>query len=108
MDGAIEKFLIIDEEMPTYKTKSDRVRVRKSLVGKIHGAHDSSTGIIDIAMVGSLCKKGEFHERLAEYGCCILDECHHAASDTIIKVLSEVRAKYVYGVTATPKRGDGL
>ncbi|MCR5248384.1 MAG: DEAD/DEAH box helicase family protein [Paludibacteraceae bacterium] len=105
---AIEKFLNIEEEMPTYKTKTGRVRVRKSLVGKIHGAHDSSTGIIDIAMVGSLCKKGEFHERLAEYGCCILDECHHAASDTIIKVLSEVRAKYVYGVTATPKRGDGL
>ncbi len=105
---ALNRFLVIDEEMPTYQTKTGRMRIRKSLVGKIHGAHDSSTGIIDIAMVGSLCKKGEFHDRLAEYGCCILDECHHAASDTIIKVLGEVRAKYVYGVTATPKRGDGL
>lgn len=36
------------------------------------------------------------------------DECHHAASDTISNVLKEVKAKYVYGVTATPKRGDGL
>lgn len=35
------------------------------------------------------------------------DECHHAASDTISNVLKEVKAKYVYGVTATPKRGDG-
>lgn len=35
-------------------------------------------------------------------------ECHHAASDTISNVLKEVKAKYVYGVTATPKRGDGL
>lgn len=38
----------------------------------------------------------------------IVDECHHAASDTISNVLKEVKAKYVYGVTATPKRGDGL
>ena len=38
----------------------------------------------------------------------IVDECHHAASDTFKKVLKEVKAKYVYGVTATPKRSDGL
>ena len=36
------------------------------------------------------------------------DECHHAASDTISNVLQEVKARYVYGVTATPNRGDGL
>ena len=36
------------------------------------------------------------------------DECHHAASDTIVDVLQEVNAKYVYGVTATPLRSDGL
>ena len=35
-------------------------------------------------------------------------ECHHAASDTIVDVLQEVNSKYVYGVTATPFRGDGL
>lgn len=62
---------------------------------------------IDITMVGSLRKKGELLERLTGYGCCILDESHHAASDTIIKVLGEAGAKYVYGVTVTPKRGDG-
>ncbi len=37
----------------------------------------------------------------------IFDECHHAASDSAIEVLQEINAKYVYGVTATPKRGDG-
>lgn len=36
------------------------------------------------------------------------DECHHAASDTISAILQEVKSKYVYGVTATPARGDGL
>ncbi len=65
------------------------------------------TGIIDIAMAGSLCKKGEFHKLLNEYGLVLIDECHHSASETIANVLKEVKAKYVYGVTATPKRGDG-
>lgn len=106
--NAINNFLCIDEDLPEYKTASGRVKTRKSLVGKLQGAHDSTTGIIDIAMVGSVCKKGKYHERLKEYGMVILDECHHAASDTIVDVLNEVSAKYVYGVTATPFRGDGL
>lgn len=107
-EGALEKFLIIDEEPPEYETPTGRKKRRKSVIGKLQGAHDSTTGIIDIAMVGSLCKKGEYHKRLKDYGLVILDECHHAASDTIVDVLQEVNAKYVYGVTATPLRSDGL
>ena len=100
--------MIIDEEPPEYETPTGRKKRRKSVIGKLQGAHDSTTGIIDIAMVGSLCKKGEYHKRLKDYGLVILDECHHAASDTIVDVLQEVNAKYVYGVTATPLRSDGL
>lgn len=107
-ESALEKFLIIDEELPEYKTSSGRIKKRKSVIGKLQGAHDSTTGIIDIAMVGSVCKKGEYHKRLKDYGLIILDECHHAASDTIVDILQQVNAKYVYGVTATPCRGDGL
>ena len=105
---ALNKFLIIDEELPQYKTKTGRLRTRKSLIGTLQGVHDSMTGIVDIAMVGSLCKKGEFHNLLNDYGLVIIDECHHSASETIANVLKEVKARYVYGVTATPKRGDGL
>lgn len=105
---ALQDFLDIQEELPEYRTPSGRIRKRKSVIGKIHGAHDSSTGIIDIAMVGSLCKKGEFHPRLQEYGLCLMDECHHAAASTVMEILQEVKAKYVYGVTATPMRSDGL
>lgn len=106
--NALEKFLDINEELPEYKTKTGRVKIRKSLIGKLQGAHDSMTGIVDIAMAGSLCKKGEWHPMLKQYGMIIVDECHHAASETIANVLKEVKARYVYGVTATPKRADGL
>lgn len=49
---ALGKFLNINEELPTYETKTGRVRKRKSLIGTLQGAHDSMTGIIDIAMAG--------------------------------------------------------
>lgn len=105
---ALHGFLDIQEDLPEYRTPSGRIRKRKSVIGRIQGVHDSSTGIIDIAMVGSLCKKGEFHAKLQEYGMVVMDECHHAASATAEKILREVKAKYVYGVTATPMRSDGL
>ncbi len=103
----LQEFLIIDEELPKYKTKSGQTRTRKKLIGNLQGAHDTLTGITDVAMIRSLKKKGEFHPMLKEYGQVIMDECHHAASDSAIEVLQAVQAKYVHGVTATPKRGDG-
>lgn len=103
----LDEFLIIDEEFPEYKTKSGRTKKRKSLIGCLQGAHDSLTGIVDVAMIRSLKKKDGFHPMLKEYGQIYFDECHHAASDSSIEVLQELNAKYVYGVTATPKRGDG-
>lgn len=106
--NALEHFLEFHEELPEYETKSGRKKRRKSVIGVIHGPKDTSTGIVDIAMAGSLCKKGEFHPRLREYGMVLVDECHHSASDTMRSVLQEVHARYVYGVTATPFRGDGL
>ena len=105
---ALTKFLHIDEELPEYETPTGRKKRRKSIIGKLQGAHDSTTGIIDIAMVGSICRNGEYHRRLKEYGLILVDECHHAASDTIVDILQEANTKYVYGVTATPFRGDGL
>jgi superfamily II DNA or RNA helicase len=107
-EEALNSFLKIEEETPEYQTKTGRIRRRKSIIGKLQGAHDSMTGIIDIAMVGSLCKKGEFHEKLNDYGMVLVDECHHAASNTMANILNQVNARYVYGVTATPMRGDGL
>ena len=84
---ALEKFLHIDEELPEYEMPTGRKKKRKSVIGKLQGVHDSTTGIIDLAMVGSLCKNGEYHRRLKEYGLLLVDECHHAASDTIVDIL---------------------
>ena len=104
----LNRFLEIDEELPTYQTKTGRVKTRSSRIGMLQGPKNTTTGIIDIAMVGSVFGKHGFQQKLQNYGMIIIDECHHAASETMQKVLREVKAKYVYGVTATPVREDGL
>ncbi len=101
------EFLNINEELPEYKTRTGQTRKRKSLIGNLQGTHDTLTGIVDVAMIRSLKKKDGFHPMLKEYAQVYFDECHHAASDSAIEVLQAINAKYVYGVTATPKRGDG-
>ena len=104
----LNRFLIIDEEPPEYQTKTGRIKKRTSVIGTLKGGRDTMTGIIDIAMIGSLYKKGAFHERINTYGMVIMDECHHAASSTAQEVLKKVNARYVYGVSATPIRSDSL
>lgn len=102
-----EKFLDIDEELPEYKTATGRIKKRKSVIGRMYAGHNSVTGIIDVVMISSLGKKGEINQLVKDYGLVIMDECHHGASQTAEEVLNEVNAKYVYGLTATPKRDDG-
>jgi len=42
---SLEKFLDIDEELPEYKTKTGRTRVRKELIGKLQGAHEKKQNL---------------------------------------------------------------
>ena len=104
----LNHFLVIDEEPPVYTTKTGRIKKRNSVIGVLHGGKNSLTGIVDVAMVGSVYSKGKFNELLNTYGMVIMDECHHAASNTAVEVLQKVNARYVYGVSATIKRDDNL
>ena len=104
----LNRFLDIDEEPPTYHTKTGRVKKRKDVIGAYRAGTDKTTGIVDVAMVGSVYRKGEIFPEIDRYGLVIMDECHHAASAQAQQVLRRVKAKYVYGVSATPVRSDKL
>ena len=77
--------------------------------GTIAAGKDKSTGIIDIAIVNSLTEKGtdELRPRSYKYGMVIVDECHHVSAFTTENLINSFKAKYVYGLTATPVRRDG-
>ncbi|MBT2729479.1 DEAD/DEAH box helicase [Bacillus sp. ISL-75] len=77
-------------------------------IGQIGGGKKIITGQIDVATIQSLNSKGELKSFITQYGQIIVDECHHISAYSFEKVLKKVRAKYVYGLTATPIRKDGL
>ena len=102
----LERFLTINEELPTYTTPKGRIKQRDSVIGTFSSQKRAATGIIDIAMIGSLGKEDDINPMVRNYGMIIVDECHHAAAATFENVLRASAAKYVYGMSATVKRGD--
>ena len=103
----LNKFLSINEPLPTYTTPKGRVKHRDSVIGSFSSQKDTLTGIIDVVMISSLGRNEDINPIVRNYGMVIIDECHHSAAYTHENVLRAVTAKYVYGMTATAKRMDG-
>ena len=78
-------------------------------IGVIGGGKKKPSGEIDIATYQSMLdrKTNAVDPRLFDYGQIIVDECHHIAAPRYEALLSEGRAKYLVGITATPHRQDG-
>lgn len=76
-------------------------------IGQIGGGKDKRTGLIDVGIIQSLSRKGVVKDLIADYGQVFVDECHHLSAFSFEQVLKQAKAKYVYGLTATPVRKDG-
>lgn len=76
-------------------------------IGQIGAGKTKRTGKIDVAVIQSLHRDQEVKDFVAEYGHVLVDECHHLSAVTFEKVMRQVKAKYVIGLTATPTRKDG-
>ncbi len=76
-------------------------------VGQVGGGKRKPNGHLDVAMIQSLVRRDEVDDIVTGYGQVIVDECHHVSAVSFERVLREVRAKYVVGLTATPLRRDG-
>lgn len=65
--------------------------------------------IITIAMIPTLVRHIEELAQLKDYfGLVILDEAHHCPASTFLKVISVLNPYFLYGLTATAYRRDGL
>ncbi len=73
----------------------------------IYGASTNSlSSYVDIAMIQTVSIR--MPDFIRDYGMVIVDECHHLAADTFVKVMHAVRPKYIYGLSATVERKDRL
>lgn len=77
-------------------------------IGQIGGGKNKITGRVDVATIQSLNYGGNLKAFITQYGQIIVDECHIISARTFENVLKQIRTKYVLGLTATPKRKDGL
>lgn len=87
-DQAVEQLSTIGKVCPYYKTK--RIRGEPIVVTTVQSLYNGVPPEIEDA------------------GVVILDEAHHAPARTFVEVLSQLKARYKFGLTATPKRSDGL
>lgn len=106
--NSLEQFLEIRETLPEQPKKRGRKR-KLRLIGQIGSGKNTRSGIVDIAIMQSLFggKEKDVKPFVAEYGMVIADECHHVAAFTFESILRTVKAKHVYGLSATPARKDG-
>ncbi len=102
----LEQFLAVDEVLPPQPKRRGRQRKRE-IIGCYGANKDTRSGMIDIAMLQSMGNADEIRPWIHDYGMVIVDECHHVPAVSFEQVLKAVSAKFVYGLTATPKRQDG-
>jgi len=76
-------------------------------IGRIGGGRSRPTGLLDVAIIQSLVKKGVVDDRVADYGQIIIDECHHLSAHSFERVARQAKARFVIGLSATVTRKDG-
>lgn len=102
----LEEYLSTDFQ-PEEHHKGRGRRKKFQQFGALSSTENSLNGKIDIALLQSCMNDNEVKPFVRNYGMVIVDECHHAPAVNFERVLREVNASYVYGLTATPIRKDG-
>lgn len=103
----LESFL--DFSIAEPESQKRRGRKKKfQKYGALSATENSLNGKIDIALIQScIDEEAGVKPFVKDYGMVIVDECHHISAVNYEQVLRGVNARYVYGLTATPKRKDG-
>jgi len=76
-------------------------------IGQIGGGRKKPTGILDVAIIQSLVRKGVVNDLVGQYGHLVVDECHHLSAQSFEQVARRAKAKYITGLSATVTRKDG-
>ena len=73
----------------------------------IGGGKRKPTGVVDVAVIQSLVRRGEVDDLVAGYGHLVVDECHHLSAASFELVARRAKARFVLGLSATVARKDG-
>ncbi len=76
-------------------------------IGRIGAGRKKPTGVVDVAIIQSLVRKGEVDDQVGKYGHLIIDECHHLSAQSFEQVARRFKGRFVTGLSATVTRKDG-
>ena len=86
---------------------SQFLNIPEKSIGRLGGGRRKLRGHIDVALIQSLVRKDVVDDQIADYGHIIIDECHHLSAQSFERAISQAKAKYVLGLSATVQRKDG-
>lgn len=82
-------------------------------VGTIQGNKDDHAAQIVVASTATLARTDRLARISSDFSTIVVDEAHHSAATSYLRILDHLGAfgdngPLVFGVTATPTRGDGI
>ena len=105
-----KRVLILAHRDELLKQAADKLRAVTGMEAGYERAGESAMGCmwpVTVGSVQSLCRPARLERYPGDYyGTLIVDEAHHALSDSYQRVLGHFPEANVLGVTATPDRGD--
>jgi superfamily II DNA or RNA helicase len=79
----------------------------RGAIGVVHGGKRKPSGVVDVALMQSLNRKGTVSDLVADYGHLVVDECHHLSAVGFEAIARAAKARFVLGLSATVTRKDG-
>ena len=76
-------------------------------LGNLGGGRKKLSGVIDVALMQSLVRKGVVHDCVGSYGHLVVDECHHLPAKSFELLARRAKARYLTGLSASITRKDG-
>lgn len=104
----LKSFLEISSAPVVEKFTATGRKRKKDVIGKYCGTKHNRSGIVDVATTQSFKGTKKDQEILDNYGMVIFDEVHHLPAFSYDSVFKNIRSRYIYGLSATPYRRDGL
>jgi superfamily II DNA or RNA helicase len=97
-----------DAKLPVGGNKEDLVKRLKDAGVDISPKKETVTYDCTICMLQTVVQRTLPDSTFKSYGFTIFDECHHLGAAHFSRVLTKVQTKWMLGLSATPKRDDGL
>jgi len=104
----VKTLIIVNKVMLAAQWKQRIMQFTNARVSTIQGTMCDMSGDIVIALIQTLISRPWSHTSFDAFGFLVYDECHSVAAKAFGSTMKMLSFPYVLGLSATPRRRDGL